>query len=190
MKKIGTWIALLASVLLLASCGHHRHHHPGGPGGPGGPMGPMGPMGSVLTSGRADVGLATVGGEALPVVNREPLVIDRATLKEGELPTAHWTLSGPPRETGTLSIRVTGYAALADNAPLDALKKRLKERLPAECPLADKPRESGANCTCTSNGPTASCTFRSRSKAVFTYDICVTTPGGKPACVDPTGMIF
>ncbi len=181
MKKIGTWIALLASVLLLAACGHHRHH----PGGPGGPMGP-GPMGSVLTSGRADVGLAKLGGDFVPVVSREPMLIE---LANADRPIAHWTLAGPIRETGTVTIRITGYAAMPNDAPLQAFKTRLKDRLPKLCPLADKPADAGDKCACGGDGPTATCRFRDREPAVFTYDICVVPSGGKPSCVDPTGMI-
>lgn len=176
MKKLWMGWAVLM-VALLAGCQHRPHDHGGGPGG-------MGPFGINPPNAQAGVRLTTVGNEVIPEVSREPLMIDRGQIKQGQPLAAQWSLD--PRLTGAqVKIRIVGYVGLGQSASLDQLKQAAKKDLPAVCPLVQPTKE----CGCDSKGGTAVCTFARSEKAVFKYDVCVEQPGGKTSCIDPTGMI-
>ena len=179
MKKFGLWISLMV-LALLASCGHPGHHHGDGQSG--------------LRPNEALVSLAPVGSGFIPVINREPFIIERA--KPGEPVSATWRL--PAKEAGSMiSIEIKRVQILEEAAKNPGGKATAAQLLGAvkllgeargSCPLV---KPDGGDCACKSaqGQNSATCSFKPGFPTVFKYDICIERPAGVKTCLDPTGMI-
>ena len=174
MKKLWAWI-VVASLSLLAACGHHGRGHPGDPRTTDG-------------GNQAVVRLVPVGPAPgfVPQVSREPLSITRSA-------PAVWTL--PESAKGaTLAIRITHYFELTREptaaAFLDAFKQ-LPGASQFQCPLVKRDdRLPPCSCANVDGSLSATCNFGPGKPAVFKYEICIKRPTDAAAtCLDPTSMI-
>jgi hypothetical protein len=181
MKKLGLWIALLAT-LVLAGCAHRGHH--------GGGMDGQRPNHAMVRLTAIDPANAAAG--FLPEVSREPFTVARGSGAANEPLAASWNL-GRQAPGATLTIRITRYLPLGKERTaanyLEAF--RALPNAPFNCPLVKRDeRVPGCACASADGSSSATCTFGSSQPAVFKYDICVKRPGDAgPTCLDPTGMI-